>query len=188
MTKASKIAKAAAALAAKDLAPPRTELEVLSRELRHAAANEVEPLVNRFAAANGDYVGEGNRTKRNRGGTPIARWRADNLLSDTQALAIDYCIRLWERAGRQALTMDPTKVIGLPPSSGWSQQEALDELAWFKSWFPDPYFSVFENVCRFDEPAGVAGSRLSSNMRSAQEAAKTIVKFVADYIAMKKRF
>lgn len=188
MTKASKIAKAAAALAAKDLAPPRTELEVLSRELRHAAANEVEPLVNRFAAANGDYVGEGNRTKRNRGGTPIARWRADNLLSDTQALAIDYCIRLWERAGRQALTMDPTKVIGLPPSSGWSQQEALDELAWFKREVPNRYWGVFENVCRFDEPAGTAGSKMATGDTAARTSARVIVCFVADLIAMWKRF
>ena len=188
MGKAKHIAAQAKRLAVRDELPPRTELEALSRELREKAANEVEPLVNRFAEANGDYVGEGSRTKRNRGGTPIARWKADRLLSDTQCLAIDYCIRLWERAVRQSLTMDPMKVIGLPPSSGWSQQEALDELAHFKAQLPRAYWEVFENVCRFDEPAGTAGSKLANNNRSAIDAARICVGFVAELIAMWKRF
>lgn len=188
MTKASKMAKAAANLACKGEAPPRTELEALARDLRKAAANEVEPLIPQVAIDNGDYVKEGNRTLRNRGGTPIARWRGEKLLSDTQNLAIDYCIRLWERAGRQALTMDPMKVVGIPPSSGWSQQEALDELAHFKKAVPTTYWSVYENVCRFDEPAGTAGSKLASDNSSARVSARIIVCFVADLIAMWKRF
>lgn len=188
MSKAGKIAKAAALLAGKDVAPPRTELEALSRELRDLAANEVEPIIPAIAMENGDYAKEGNRTLRNRGGTPVARWRAESRLSDPQNLAIDYSIRLWERAGRQQLTMDPMKVIGLPPSSGWSQQEALDELSQFKRAIPVHYWSVFENVCRFDEPAGVAGSKLATNSRSAVDAAYTCVCFVADLIAMWKRF
>jgi len=184
----TKIAKAAALLAAKDVAPPRTELEARARELREKAANEVEPIIPQIALDNGDYAKEGNRTLRNRGGTPIARWRGESRLSPTQTLAIDYCIRLWERAGRQALTMDMGKIVGLPPSSGWSQQEALDELAHFKRAIPAHYWSVYENVCRFDEPAGVAGSKLATNSRSAVDAAFTCVCFVADLIAMWKCF
>ena len=188
-SKAERIAARAASLAANHN-KPRTETEALSREIRARAIIEERdrPLVNVFTEQHGDYVGEGNRTKRNRGGTPIARWKADGLLSDTQCLAIDYCIRLWERAGRFSnLTQDLMRITGLPPSSGWSQQEALDELLRMKGWFPAKYFSIFENVCRFDEPAGVAGSKLATNKRSAQEAAKTVVCFVADYIAWKKR-
>lgn len=189
MGKADKLAKAAARLARKDEPPPRTELEVRARELRVIAANEVEPLVNEFAAANGDYVGEGNKTKRNRGGTPIARWKADNLLSETQCLAIDYSIRLWERAGRFSnLTQDLMRVTGQPPSSGWSQQEALDELADFKDRIPRKHWEVYENVCRFDMPAGTAGSMLANNSRSAIDAARVCVCFVAELIAMWKRF
>jgi hypothetical protein len=188
MSKAEKLARFNARLAASGESPPRTELDMIARDLRLAAANEPDsPLVNEFAEKHGDYVGEGNKGKRNRGGTPIARWKSDGLLSETQCLAIDYCIRLWERAGRFSnLTQDLMKITGLPPSSGWSQQEALDELKTIKGWFPQPYFSIFENVCRFDEPAGVAGSRLSTNTRSAQESAKTCVCFVADYIAKKR--
>jgi len=188
MSKADKIARMAARLATAGEVPPRTELEARARELREIAANEVEPIIPAIALQNGDYAKEGNRTLRNRGGTPIARWRGDKRLSEPQNLAIDYCIRLWERAGRQSLTMDPMKVIGLPPSSGWSQQEALDELAHFKKSIPTAYWSVYENVCRFDEPAGVAGSKLATNSRSAVDAAFTCVCFVADLIAMWKRF
>ena len=189
-SKAERIAARAASLAAKH-DKPRTETEALSREMRAKAANEERdrPLVNEFAEQHGDYVGEGNRTKRNRSGTPIARWQADGLLSDTQCLAIDYCVRLWERAGRFSnLTQDLMKITGLPPSSGWSQQEALDELAHFKADMPRKYWEVYENVCRFDMPAGTAGSLLANNNRSAIDAARICVCFVADLIAMWKRF
>lgn len=33
----------------------------------------------------------------NRGGTPVARWKAAKLLSDSQVAAIDHCERLWSR-------------------------------------------------------------------------------------------
>lgn len=188
MGKAERIAATAARLSAMNDAPPRTELEALSRELRKEAANEVVPLVNPYAAKQGNYVSEGNKTKRNRGGTPIARWKADGVLNEGQCLAIDYCIRLWERAGRQQLTMDPTKVVGLPPTSGWSQQEALDELAHFKGQLPRAAWEVYENVCRFDMPAGTAGSVLANNSRSSIDAARVCVVFVADLIVMWKRF
>ena len=144
--------------------------------------------VNPYARQHGDYVREGNKASINRGGTPVARWRAAHLLSETQIAAIEYCWKLWDRAGRQnGLVMDLLRVVGQQPSSGWAQQDALDQLARMKGYVPEPYFDIFENVCRFDEPAGVAGSKISTNTRSAQEAARICVCFVADTIAMKER-
>lgn len=170
----------------------KTEKRRAQREREAAeAANDRaadDAQVNRFAKQHGEYVREGNRAAINRGGTPIARWRASGALSDGQLLAIDFCLRLWDRAGRHnGLVMDLLKVVGQEPSSGWAQQEALDELKWLKGKIPARYWDVFENVCRFDEPAGTAGSKLASNSRSAVDAARVCVCFVADLIATWKR-
>lgn len=144
--------------------------------------------VNDHARQHGVYERDGNRGTINRGGTPVARWTREGLLSETQISAIEYCIKLWDRAGRQnGLVQDLLKVVGQQPSSGWAQQDALDELKHFRANVPHRYFDVFENVCRFDMPAGTAGSTLSPTSRSAQEAARTCVCFVADLIAMWKR-
>jgi hypothetical protein len=189
-SKAHRIAAQATNLAARDQEPPRTELEADAQALRARTELEAanEPVLTPEAEANGDYVRDGNKGYRNRRSTPIARWKAENLLSETQSLAIDYCVRLWERAGRfSGLTMDLMKITGLPPSSGWSQQEALDELKHFKERIPFTYWNVFENVCRFDMPAGVAGSHLQGDRNKVNVQAWTIVCFVADLIATWKR-
>lgn len=44
----------------------------------------------------------------NRGGTPVGRWKAAKLLSDSQVAAIDHCEMLWSRLGGKALVMDLT--------------------------------------------------------------------------------
>jgi len=163
----------------------RAQKAKLAAALERVANDE---QVNRFAKQHGDYIREGLKASINRGGTPVARWRSAGLLSETQIAAIELCWKLWERAGKQnGLVMDLNRIVGQQPSSGWAQQDALDRLAKMKGYVPDKYFDVFENVCRFDEPAGVAGSRLSTNTRSAQEAARICVCFVADTIAWKER-
>ena len=68
---------------------------------------------------------------------------------------------------------------------GWSQHEALTELHILKTSIPTRYWDVYENVCRFDEEAGVAGSKIANNTRSAVDAAKTTVAFVASLVAMR---
>lgn len=68
-----------------------------------------------------------------------------------------------------------------------SQQEALDELCRLKQRTPRPYWDVYENVCRFEEEAGVAGSRIAINSRSAVDAAKTTMAFTASLIAIRRR-
>jgi hypothetical protein len=124
----------------------------------------------------------------NRGGTAVDRWfisDRNGMFEEPQQRAIGYCRVLWHRAS--GLTaMDPT-AERLDCQEGLSQQEALDELQDLKRRIPRPYWDVFENVCRFDEEAGVAGSTLANNKRSAVDAAKTCVAFTASLIAQWRR-
>ena len=68
------------------------------------------------------------RTLINRGGTPVARWKAANLLSDSQVAAIDHCETLWARLGGKGLVMDLARIPGAGQGNGWAEQEALDDL------------------------------------------------------------
>jgi len=160
-----------------------------------------EPLVNDFAAAHGHYeqstvvdldgsIGGKRMTMvkvmLNRGGTAVDRWIAGDragLFQEPQQQAIRYCRNLWHRAdgGLSAVDLTADRVDA---PLGWSQHEALVELSRLKERVPRPYWDVYENVCRFDEEAGVAGSKLASNSRSAVDAAKTTVAFAASLIAM----
>lgn len=128
-----------------------------------------------------------HRTLINRGGTPIARWKAAKLLSDSQLAAIDHCERLWSILNGKSLVMDYGRVISGGTGNGWAEQEAIDDLHRIKGYFPMKWWSVFESVCRFDEPAGFAGSRLTECANDQVSAARTTVQFVADVIAMKER-
>ncbi|MBP2512187.1 hypothetical protein [Sphingomonas sp. PvP018] len=123
----------------------------------------------------------------NRGGTPVARWKAAKLLSDSQVAAIDYCETLWSQLGGKALVMDLARIPGAGHGDGWTEQQALDDLKRIKAYFPVKYWSVFENVCRFDEPAGFAGSGLTQVRAEQAAVARTTVQFVADIVAMKER-
>jgi hypothetical protein len=123
----------------------------------------------------------------NRGGTAVDRWiygdRA-GIFEEPQQRAIRYTQSLWARADGQLRAIDHTRDVVDNLAEGLSQQEALDELKRLKDRMPRPYWDVYENVCRFDEEAGKAGSRISSNSRSAVDAAKTTVAFTASLIAM----
>lgn len=123
----------------------------------------------------------------NRGGTPVARWKAAGLLSDSQQAAITHCETLWERIGGKGLVMDLARIPGAGQGNGWAEQEALDDLKRIKGYFPAKYWSVFENVCRFDETAGFAGSSLTDCRNDQVASARVVVQFVADIIAMKER-
>ena len=153
--------------------------------------------------ANGDYASallpdpHLNRTARvhlNRGGTTLARWERDNRLSETQLSAIGHCARLWDRVGlRQRLTASYGERM---PGGGDTEAatvgtlQARDDLYRIIDYFPGPlrtYFGVFENICRHDMPAGVAGSNLCQSNRTAEARAHQVVCFVADIIHMKER-
>lgn len=151
---------------------------------------------------NGDYeLGRtphpegGNRvapTYINRGGTPVMRWINSGKLSDTQLIAISLCYRLWGMTGMvQRITASygermPASVT-FSEARATAELEARQDLYRLQSYVPFAYWQIFENVCRFDEPAGVAGSRLGQSNRSNEDRAHTVVCFVADTIAMKER-
>lgn len=126
----------------------------------------------------------------NRGGTAVERWIANDktgLFEEGQQRAIRYTQGLWLRADGQLRAVDTTREAVDDQIDGMSQQEALDELGRLKSRVPRPFWECYENVCRFDEEAGTAGSRLASNSRSAIDAARTTVAFTASLIAQWRR-
>lgn len=136
----------------------------------------------------------GNRVAQlhiNRGGTPVARWIATGKLSDTQSLAIQLCYRLWALVGCNQHTTAAygERVAGLSHHDerrAVNEIEARDDLRRIQGYIPPPFWQCFENVCRFDEPAGSAGSKLGWGSRSSHDRAHTVVCFVADTIAMKE--
>jgi hypothetical protein len=164
----------------------------------------VEPLVNPFTAQHGDYA-EGVvvdldgalggkrmsivKVLLNRGGTAVDRWIANDtrdMFAESEQRAIRYTQNLWVRVEGGLRAVDPSADVVDAPL-GWSQQEALVELKRLEGRVPRAYWDVYENVCRWDEEAGVAGSKLASNSRSAIDAAKTTVAFTASLIAMWRR-
>lgn len=174
---------------------------------RPKAVAEVIPkdqLVNPFAAQHGKYdegtvvdlSGElgGKRMSMvkvmlNRGGTAVERWISNDsngMFGESEQRAIRYCQNLWTRAEGNLKAIDPS-ADRVDAPLGWAQQEALVELRRIEARVPKPYWSCYENVCRFDQEAGVAGSSISSNSRSAVDAAKTTVAFTASLIAMWRR-
>ena len=140
--------------------------------------------------AKGTYVGSSRIV--NIGQSPVLRWHSIGRISETQLLAIQICYRLWDMVGlKQATTASyGERIPGNDVDDTYKALtviEAKEDLERIENYVPLAYWSVFENVCRFDEPAGIAGSRLGFGDRSAQERAHTVVCLVADTIAMKER-
>ena len=149
--------------------------------------------------ANGDYVREfvtnGDTSTKsmahiNRGGSPVIRWHSTGKLDDRQLAIIHWVQRLWTLAGAtQRLTaqygerIPSAASVELMAARTLAATEDLDRI---KGYIPARYFDVFENVCRWDMPAGVAGGELGFGPRSSIDRAHTIVCFVADVIGMKE--
>jgi len=154
-----------------------------------AANDHAAPLVNEFAAKHGDY--DRNLTKVvNRGGTPVDRWLAAKQLSSTQERAIGHCLTLWlkMRSPSRGLVANLDRTaFGTTQHSRDTADDAIDQMAEIKAGIPAQYWAIYESVCRDGEPAGVAGSTLANNKRSSIDAARTVVCFVADLIAMRYR-
>jgi hypothetical protein len=94
--------------------------------------------------------------------------------------------RLIGASGPLVTNLDRT-VHGCPGEGNIAEIEARGDLHRIRSGFPNPYWDLFENVCRFDEPAGIAGSRLAGDSRSAANAARLVVAMVADTIYLRER-
>lgn len=181
-----------------------TTLQYVARISRHEQnqRDRSRPIVSTEAANHGAYVdefvthGETStkvQTKRNVKASPLAYWKAQDMLTATQEAAISYCIRLWEFLPPMPAT---TAQYGerIPSSDSGHESEAavnawLDAIADLRrveGYIPRSYWQVFENCIRFDEPAGVAGSSLGYTGRSGKAKAHVIVCFVSDLIAMKE--
>lgn len=122
---------------------------------------------------------------------PVERWERAGRLSDTQRVAIYAVRRLWRLCGlsqRVTATYGERLGRGNVESRAINEIEAREDLHRIQNYFPQAYWDVFENVCRWGMPAGVVGGELGYGSRSAQDRAHQIVVFVADMIAMKERY
>lgn len=148
---------------------------------------EVVDLVGEFGPPNRIYP-----VVRNRGGTTVERWLAGGALTDAQVEAIALFAGAWrKKIGEQRTTANwnlCASIRGLPLEDWLNTQADAEELLRemdrqvFDRAGPD-YYGVWLNVVIFDEPAGVAGSRLGFTSKQAQAAAKTIVSLLANQIA-----
>ena len=175
----------------KALAEIAKQLEAKKRKVKPKAVKAAPVVpIDEFTARHGAYVRDGTKL-RNAHVDTVARWKSMGLISETQARAIELCQDLWERAGSPpGLVMDLLKIPGMPGGTGASQHDALRQLAEMRDGFKPPvdtYFDVFENVVRWNEPGGVAGSRWANDDGRASQSALMCVRFVADMIAMWRR-
>lgn len=140
-----------------------------------------------------DDDGKQARAYRNCAHDPVERWLKAGRIEGSQKAAIDVVRRLW---GILGVTPKVTASYGerIGGSSGGEHMTAIyldakDDLHRIQGYFAGlhSYWDCFENVCRWNEPAGVAGSDLGYATSSAQLRALTIVQFVADIIATKER-
>jgi hypothetical protein len=172
----------------------KTKAKVDNRSLmqrmsdRDAANDAAPPVPSDFTQQHGDYTRH-LRTYVNHGGTPLARWRKAGMLSDSQNVAIDHCIKQWSLIGGSSglvANLDRT-VFGSPGDGNHREVDARESLHRMKGHVGPMMWSVYENVVRFDEPAGQAGSRLACSVANRETMARACVQFVADVIAFKER-
>lgn len=159
--------------------PDETYLQWRSRIAAHedAEASKKQPLVTREAEAHGNYEdgytevdGQRAAVKINRGGSTIQRWMnmpPCHILDDSERAAIRYCQSLWTRLDYSC----PGLVYVDFGRDGMTDLEVIGELAAIKCKVPLKYWTVFENICRFELPA-------------TDRHAKTTVGFVAGMIAL----
>lgn len=160
-----------------------------------------EPIVPVEAQRHGDYQDEfvtdvdtntKVQTKRNQVSSIVDKWfREGGVGFDGGAkAAVERCVALWELRpviGHLCATYGP-----LMPSGGFSGHEShmdlRDELDEFKSWFHPGHWAVYENVVRWGQPAGLAGSSMADNAPQAIASAKAVVGMVASFIAMRRGY
>ena len=177
--------------------PGETALAWQSRlnRFKDREAQRQRPLVNPFTAQHGEYVDDfphhhesetKAKTQRNTVSNIVDKWFLEGGIGFEAGAkqAVEYCIFLWHRAGTQGrLTSNYGERIP-GGAKGMSQEEAIDELAFVKKSFPHAYWDVFENVVRWGQPAGTAGSELATNTAQSIAAAKAVVGFIASHLAM----
>ena len=130
---------------------------------------------------------------RNRGGTPLDRWHANGGLDDRQMAALLVYSQAWEKMWSlprvvanwsMVHSRDAGPAVELYTGSVIAARNTLrliDNEIFFK--FDPGYFSTFQNVVIFEEPAGVAGGRAGYTHKAAEGAAKAIVAMFSSMIA-----
>jgi hypothetical protein len=139
----------------------------------------------------------------NHGASPLTRWRSAGELDDYELAAIAWCQKRWALVGlEQRTTASYDERVAAGTAGGESgrmmlvRADARDDLKrvsgglgpdgeYHAGYIPKAYWDIFENCIRFDEPAGVVGSRLGASAPSVR--ALTVVKCVAAFIAMLER-
>lgn len=124
--------------------------------------------------------------------SPVQRWKRAGRLSDSQIAAIALCEALWAKCGlRQKLTASYGERVPSGYDNEWlaaSVIQAGKDLARIERYVPPHMFEVFENVVRWDEPAGTAGASLGfEGSKSSQAAILMLVMNVADIIAKEEK-
>ena len=169
-----------------------------------AKAAQSEPLITPYTARHGQYRRElivdlngelgGKRQSmvrvlRNLAVTAVDRWLAQGGpgFEAPQRQAIDHVRSLWAITGSGPRVTANYDGIGIPSTGGGGEREsylsALHQLQRYEQEFPRYVWEAFEQVVRFDEPAGAAGSRMAKNAAQQQAHAKACVGFVASKIA-----
>lgn len=179
-----------------------TEWQFRSRlaRVRQEARDRTEPIVPKEAERHGDYekgfvmhveTATKAHTLRNRSVDAVERWKGSGRLQPTQVAAIDLCRRLWALAGiSQRVTANyGERVVGIGSVErrAINEIEAREDLHRIRGYVPEPYWRVFENVVRHNEPTGTAGASVGFEGKAAQSRAYVIVCFVCDLIAMQER-
>ena len=182
--------------------PRETHLEWRSRiaALDLAQRDRTEPIVPDEAQGHGDYRDEfvyhhesgcKTQTKRNHGKL-LERWFNEGGIGFDKGAqaAVERCTALWElrpTIGNLCARYGPQA-----PSGGFQgyegEMDLRDELDEFKSWFPPAYWSIYENVVRWGQPAGAVGSEMADNPPQAIASAKAVVGMVASFIAMRQGY
>lgn len=126
--------------------------------------------------------------------TPIDEWRTRGIITEQQHRACEYYAELYQASGllqRVTASYDGRtggRALGFGPGNTMRQCEAISDLQKWGKKIPVKYLNVFTNVVVFGRRTGEAGADLGYRNKSAEAAAMTCVRFVADLIAMMQRF
>jgi hypothetical protein len=125
--------------------------------------------------------------------TTVDRWLAEGGpgFEEPQRRAIDRVRGLWHvmgTSGKLVANLDGVGGSG-GMERGIAQADAMAAVAQYQDRLGIPYaWEAFENVVRWDMPAGAAGSHLANNSPQQQAHAKACVGLVASMIAQWERY
>ena len=159
-----------------------------------------QPLISPFTAQHGDYrsavvvdlAGELGgkrqgmvRVLLNRGVSTVDKWLFEGGpgFESAEASAIAHVRRLWKIVGHGPRVTANYTGAGGGQGDEEGYRAALMTLGEYAKHFPARVWDACETVVRWDEPAGVVGSRMASHPAEQRAHAKACVGFVASKIA-----